>query len=470
MIGADPRTLGAEALAILKNEEVLAVSQDALATPVRLISPAPSASPGRSSDRPAVATRDGSACVGYVVTGAGSVGANGCYAREGAHTGANARYRMDATHELYSWHTPSGAVWHITAKRKSVLYASVSPTSAPPESDGGCGNVWTKEKGAVPCPAIKRSGLPPAPPSPPAEGTGVKLKMEACDNAADRQRFVTAPAPGGSCKNNHTSDDACVVIKKAGGGAQSGHCATVLAERWPWWVSLLPCDEKDVRQFWTLRGVGGDSQLVANTAAVRKPWPSANTGKCADGSCRLEGCLEVEGANPEVDQCNWSTDSAQFLWDTQLLASKSQLRNAMSGQCLATAVGGEVYAGPLSGGRHTAVLLNRGSAAANITLKFSELRSKDGDSMKVRDILGRTELGTFAHEYSQEVRSHAVAHLVLTPVAVGGRNSGRAAGTAAVVRGTTAATHVRWRCCGRTRPQPRRPDRRHHGWRQRSVS
>ena len=133
----------------------------------------------------------------------------------------------------------------------------------------------------------------------------------------------------------------------------------------------------------------------------------------------MEGCLEVEGANPEVDQCNWSTNSSQFRWGLSI-DKPGQLRSHLSGQCLATADGVEVYAGPLSGKRHTAVLLNRGTSAANITLNFASLGDKRGrnmgragERMKVRDVLLRKDVGVFQGVYTQEVASHAVAHLVL---------------------------------------------------------
>ena len=131
--------------------------------------------------------------------------------------------------------------------------------------------------------------------------------------------------------------------------------------------------------------------------------------------------MEVEGANPEVDQCFWSTQKAQFAWDLSI-DKPGQLRNQLSGQCLATADGVEVYAGPLSGKRHTALLLNRGTSTANITVDFASLADEhgrqmvhDGARMKVRDILLKKDAGVFRGAYAQEVPPHAVAHLVLEP-------------------------------------------------------
>ena len=246
----------------------------------------------------------------------------------------------------------------------------------------------------------------PALPGAAAGTAGTKLKMEACkagDGAAG-QRFEVRPAgPHGRIVHG-----------------ESGQCVTVLAERWPWWVSLLPCNASDARQDWLSRqgkGAAGGRQLIASTAASRVPWPSGGSaGKCASGPCKLEACLEVEGANPEVDQCDWSTQPEQFRWSFGDGSGGSQLRNLLSGQCLAPAAELEVYAGPLAGGRTTAVLLNRSPNAANITAEFSALlgESLAGQTMHVRDILAHRGLGAHTDKIVVEVRPHAVAHLVLS--------------------------------------------------------
>jgi len=145
-----------------------------------------------------------------------------------------------------------------------------------------------------------------------------------------------------------------------------------------------------------------------------------------------------------VDNCDWSTASAQFLWDAELYAKTGQLRNLLSGECLGPAAGLEVYAGPLVGGKHTAVLFNRSPAVANVTLDFSSLWSTPAElagvrrirdsqvraptselihealpvgaarTLSVRDVWARRDLGQFTGSVTMEVRSHAVAHLVLS--------------------------------------------------------
>lgn len=271
--------------------------------------------------------------------------------RGGGGGGVSAKYVLDSTYSLYGWE----GLWHIGESGKSILYTTLHPSSAPPESNvsATCAAGWSTKSGAAPCPAVERSGLGPAPPSPPpappAAGAGTKLKMELCSATAAAQKFATTPDHdtdrcklmlAGQQQDEVAAAAGCVTIRPKAAADGPVLCATVLAERWPWWVSLLPCDETDPRQVWLSRSSSnsaGSRQLVASNAAVHQPWPSGKTGKCVNGTCALEGCLEVEGANPEVDQCDWSTTSSQFLWENTAYEENAQLKNAMSGECLSIA-------------------------------------------------------------------------------------------------------------------------------------
>ena len=67
-------------------------------------------------------------CVGFVVSGAGSTDANGCYARKGSHV-SQAHYVLGTTgYSLYNWK----GFWHLGVQGKTVLYRSVHTSSAPP--------------------------------------------------------------------------------------------------------------------------------------------------------------------------------------------------------------------------------------------------------------------------------------------------------------------------------------------------
>ena len=93
----------------------------------------------------------------------------------------------------------------------------------------------------------------------------------------------------------------------------------------------------------------------------------------------------------------------------------------MYGMCLGIGGGLDVYAVPLSGGRFSAVLLNRSPETADITLHFADLSalgvSAAGTVVKanVRDILKHKEEGERTSRYTTAVASHGVAHVILTP-------------------------------------------------------
>ncbi len=134
-------------------------------------------------------------CVGYRVSGAGSADYDGCYILPPPPPLAAAAaaavvvdvatnntiitttpvpiptlYRLDATHELYSWE----GTWRLGQHGVKASYIASNPSNYPPVSAaGGCGNGWvpygsgTSGGGQPPCPAIIRSNLPPTPPQPP---------------------------------------------------------------------------------------------------------------------------------------------------------------------------------------------------------------------------------------------------------------------------------------------------------------
>jgi len=116
-------------------------------------------------------------CVGYLVTGAGTAAVNGCYkpALKPVCEGIPVGFVLDARHELYEWK----GTWRLGkcgAPHAAVFYAATARSALPPETAGatlrdpsGCGGSWKADDGAGHCPAVNRSGLPPAPtPAPPA--------------------------------------------------------------------------------------------------------------------------------------------------------------------------------------------------------------------------------------------------------------------------------------------------------------
>ena len=183
---------------------MIAINQDALATPVRLVH-----TQSASNHAPLLAHRakvDGAAagCVGYAVSGAGTDGVDGCYTESHTETTRGQMWVLDATHQLYSFQ----GKWHLGNNGHSVSYTTLSTAPIPPESAGGCGRVWLAGQGSAPCPAVKRSGLPPAPPAPPPPpptpglaGPGTKLKMATCAavQGQNEQAFRMTAMPADMC-------------------------------------------------------------------------------------------------------------------------------------------------------------------------------------------------------------------------------------------------------------------------------
>lgn len=80
----------------------------------------------------------------------------------------------------------------------------------------------------------------------------------------------------------------------------------------------------------------------------------------------------------------------------------------------------EVWAKPLSDGSVGAILLNRGSSAADITVQFSDLPwLKNASSYTVRDLWAKSDLGTATSSYTgKAIATHAVDVLRITPVSM----------------------------------------------------
>ena len=66
----------------------------------------------------------GAGCIGYLVSGAGSADANGCYA------GNNSVFSKDTTHTIYAYKSR----WHLGHQGVSVEYSTIGESSSPPDS------------------------------------------------------------------------------------------------------------------------------------------------------------------------------------------------------------------------------------------------------------------------------------------------------------------------------------------------
>jgi len=99
-------------------------------------------------------------------------------------------------------------------------------------------------------------------------------------------------------------------------------------------------------------------------------------------------------------------------------SSNGQIKNSGTGKCLALDKGAaatQVLAGDLSNGCYVVILLNRGTAAANITATWSSFGVPATKSFAVRDLWQHKDMGTFSDHYTAQANAHGVVMVKLTP-------------------------------------------------------
>jgi len=99
-------------------------------------------------------------------------------------------------------------------------------------------------------------------------------------------------------------------------------------------------------------------------------------------------------------------------------ASNGQLKNGGTGKCLALDKGAantQVLAGPLSNGCYVLVLLNRGTASADITATWASFGVASTKSFAVRDLWAHKDLGTMTDHFTATAAAHGVVMVKLTP-------------------------------------------------------
>lgn len=103
----------------------------------------------------------------------------------------------------------------------------------------------------------------------------------------------------------------------------------------------------------------------------------------------------------------------------QLLFATTNVTGKTYKEVNSTAITSQGFGRALSGGRAAAVLFNRDEAPMQLTLNFTALFPGVSDAgsgkYKVRDVVGKKDLGEATGSWSTEVASHAVAFVVLTP-------------------------------------------------------
>ena len=78
----------------------------------------------------------------------------------------------------------------------------------------------------------------------------------------------------------------------------------------------------------------------------------------------------------------------------------------------------EVWAGPLEGGAYAVVLLNRGTASANVTASWSDFGLDPSKAADVRDLWMMKDLGKMADSVTAVVPSHGSVMYKITPTSV----------------------------------------------------
>jgi len=98
-------------------------------------------------------------------------------------------------------------------------------------------------------------------------------------------------------------------------------------------------------------------------------------------------------------------------------ASNGQIKNSGTGKCLGLDKGAaatQVLAGNLSNGSYVLVLLNRGTAAADVTATWASFGVASTKSFAVRDLWQHKDLGAMTDHFTANVAPHGVVMVKLT--------------------------------------------------------
>ena len=107
-------------------------------------------------------------------------------------------------------------------------------------------------------------------------------------------------------------------------------------------------------------------------------------------------------------------DSLRILTNPEVIAV-SQDKMGVQGTKRKTDGTNEVWAGPLEGGAYAVVLLNRGTATANITASWSDFGVDTSKEADVRDLWQMKDLGNMKGSVTATVPSHGVVMYKITP-------------------------------------------------------
>lgn len=265
--------------------------------------------------------------------------------------------------------------------------------------------------------AVRISSTRPSDLSP--ENSTTKLRLDPCNDGEDQS--TVAPQSWTINGSRIRSTD------------YPGLCLTVYNCRshWPFWTTAEPCADEEYGDENEAREGGDQNKNNACSVSDSQSWsvsngtirwsPSSLTPSCW-GSPGEGCCLSSEGANPELESCGWAINQSQQEWTF----SSGRIVSSWTGQCLSFAGDLEVFAAPLSGGRATAILLNRASLARNMSVSFQDIVDTfgedlfpfagNGQGVAVRDLWAHQDLGMFTGgEFEVLVDSHVAVHVNLAP-------------------------------------------------------
>ena len=118
-----------------------------------------------------------------------------------------------------------------------------------------------------------------------------------------------------------------------------------------------------------------------------------------------------------TDLRNIDDESLSYLTNTEVIAV-NQDKMGVQGTKRKTDGTNEVWAGPLEGGAYAVVLVNRGTATANVTASWSDFGLDPNKEADVRDLWMMKDLGSMKGSVIATVPSHGSVMYKITPSSV----------------------------------------------------
>jgi alpha-galactosidase len=171
----------------------------------------------------------------------------------------------------------------------------------------------------------------------------------------------------------------------------------------------------DIQDNWnSMSHIGFDLQVPLTTYAGPGHWNDPDMMEVGNGGMTTDEykthfSLWAILAAPLIsgnDVRNLSDDTKAILLNKDVIAV-DQDPMGTEGSRVSKDGDSEVWARPLAKGAYAIALFNRGSAPANISVKWSDV--KLSGSLKVRDLWAHSDLGKKADGYSAQIPSHGVA-------------------------------------------------------------